>query len=83
VIGPNVKKLIAHKMSLDAIPPGGGIADGVSFLLSGKLGESAKAASEWVRRAIATVKAAPDNPFGDDDEAIAAELLRRIDEARG
>jgi hypothetical protein len=77
-MGPNVKKLIAHKMALDAIPPGGGVADGASFLLSGKLGESAKAAAEWVKQAIAVIKAAPDNPYGDDDEAIAAEILRRV-----
>ena len=78
MIGPNVKRLIAHKMSVDAIPPGGGLSDGFSFLLSGKLGESAKNASEWVKDAIRIVKTAPDNPYGDDDEAIAGALLSKI-----
>ena len=80
MIGPDVRRLIAHKISLEAIPPGGGVADGANFLLSGKLGEAGARAAKWVREAIDLVKTAPDNSFGDDDEAIAAELLRRIDE---
>lgn len=79
-MGPNVKKLIAHKMAMDAIPPGGGFADGANFLLSGNLGESGRNAAEWVKQAIHAVKAAPDNPYGDDEEVIAAEILRRIKE---
>jgi hypothetical protein len=34
-----------------------------------------------VEQAIAVVKTAPDNPFG-DDEAIAGEILRRVDEKK-
>jgi len=32
-------------------------------------------AKAWVRQAIEQVKAAPDNPWGDNDEAIAQGLL--------
>ena len=33
-LGPNAKRLLAHKMSVDAIPAGGGLADGIKFLSS-------------------------------------------------
>ena len=75
-IGPNVKKLISAKMAADAIPAGGGLQSGVEYLLSPGLGQRAQAAADWVRDAIQAVKSAPDNPFGDDDEAIAGEMLR-------
>jgi hypothetical protein len=78
--GPNVKRLIVHKMTLDAVPAGGGISTAITFLTNPKgIGESARKATEWVDAAIAAVKAAPDNPYGDDDEAIAAEILRQVD----
>ena len=75
-IGPNVKKLIAAKMAADAIPKGGNFQSGVEYLMSPDLATKAQAAAEWVRDAIQAVKSAPDNPFGDDDEAIAGEMLR-------
>ena len=78
-IGPNVKKLIIHKMSVDAVPLGGGLQDAIEYLAS-NLADSGRQAAELVKRAIAVVKTAPDNPYGDDDEAIAGELLRRIEE---
>jgi hypothetical protein len=81
-IGPNVRRLIAHKMSLDAIPPGGGFADAVDFLLLGRLSQSGKTATEWVNQAIRAVKSAPDNPYGDDDETIAGAILARIEEKK-
>jgi len=82
-MGPNVKKLITHKMSRDAIPDGGGFADGLSFLSNPeRMAKAARAATEWVEHAIAIVKTAPDNPYGDDDEAIAGEILRQIDERK-
>lgn len=81
--GPNVKKLIAHKISLDAIPAGGGFGDGLQFLLDKeRLIATAKAATAWVSDAIALVKTTPNNPWGDDDEAIAGEILRQIDERK-
>lgn len=78
--GPNVKKLIAHKMAIDAIPAGGGFAAGLHFLSDKqRIIDGAKAATAWVEQAIATVKSAPDNPYG-DDEAIAGEILRQLEE---
>jgi hypothetical protein len=63
--GPNVRKLIVHKMSLLMIPPGSK--------------EPARDATAWVEQAIAVVKTAPDNPYGDDDEAIAGAILEGIE----
>ncbi len=81
-IGPNVKRLIAHKMSLDAIPPGGGFAAGLDYLLSPDLGKRAGEAAQWVRQAIDLVKTAPGGDARGDDEAIAGELLRQIEDRR-
>jgi len=76
----NVKKLIIWKISHDAIKPGGDpLVDVVSLFSGDNLKKCATNATEWVNLAISAVKTAPDNPFGDDDEAIAGEILRRID----
>lgn len=83
-IGPNVRKLIARKLSLLAIPVGSGensFIMGVEALTNrGKFVSLAAEASDWVRDAIQAVKSAPDNAYGDDDEAIAGIILRRIEE---
>lgn len=80
--GPNVNKLIASKMSRDAIPPGGGFADGIKFLSSKQaIVAGAKRATEWVDAAIRAVReAAEPNPWKNaTDEEIAAEILRGIE----
>lgn len=79
--GPNFMQLVFHKISRDAIPPGGGLADGIRlFTEPGRFQQVAKEAFAWVDKAIAVMKTAPDNPYGDDDEAIAAAILERIEE---
>jgi hypothetical protein len=81
--GPNVRKLLIVKMSRDAIPDGGGLADGIEFFANlGKRKRIMAGAEEWVRQAIAVVRqAAEPNPWKvASDEEIAAELLRRIEE---
>ena len=78
VQGPNVKRLIAHKMSLLMVPPGGGLHTALAALTKpGNVGNVAREATDWVETAIAAVKAAPDNPYP-DDEVIAGEILRQI-----
>lgn len=82
-IGPNVKRLIIHKMSFDAIPPSGGFAAGLQFLSNPKtIADGWRSAEKWVREALAVVRTGTgDNPWRTaDDEAIASELLRRIEE---
>lgn len=84
--GPNVKKLIAHKMSMDAVPKGGSIVDAVAFLRDPeRIKQGAREATEWVQLAIKAVReAAEPNPWKDaDDEAIAAEILKRIEQMKG
>jgi hypothetical protein len=82
-IGPNVKRLIMERMAQIAVPAGGGMSDALAVLTDAtRLVATGKEASEWVRQAIAVVKTAPDNPYGEDDEAIAGELLRRVEERR-
>ena len=79
-IGPNVSKLIAHKISREAIPAKGGFSDGLTLLSQpDQLLASAKAATAWVFAAIDAVQAAPGGGTYGDDEAIAGEILRRLD----
>ena len=82
-IGPNVRRLWAMKMAKDAIPIGGGFEDGIRFLSNKELvADGARRASDWVKAALKAVREAADpNPWRDaDDEIIAAELVRRIEE---
>lgn len=79
-MGPNVKKLICQKMAKDAIPPQGGMADAIKFLSDKEsIIAKAKEAQEWVLSAISAVKTAPGNPYGNDDEAIAGEILQQLE----
>lgn len=78
--GPNVRRLIAHKVALDAVPKGGGMGDAIKFISTpGAIGDGLREAARWASAAIAAVKAAPGNPYGDDDEAIAGEILRQVE----
>ena len=80
-MGPNVKKLIFHRASQLIIPESGGIGDVVDAIRTpSKLVEATREATEWVKAAIQAVKSAPGpNPYGDNDEAIAGEILRQIE----
>lgn len=77
-MGPNTRRLIVHKMSLDAVPRGGGVHDALRFLTEpGRLSASAKNAQVWVEAVLAAVRSAPGNPHP-DDEAVAAAILAEI-----
>jgi hypothetical protein len=84
--GPNVMRLIAHKMSI-MIPSGtkDGLAAGIAALSKpGNIAAVAREATAWVAQAIALVRqAAPPNPWKDaDDEAIADEILRQVEQRK-
>lgn len=82
-LGPNLKKLIIRKMSKDAIPDGGGFAEGVKFLTTkGAISAGWAGAKEWADTAICLVRnAAEPNPWKDStEEEIAGELVRQIEE---
>ena len=86
LIGPNVKKLIIHKVSLDAIPSGGGVVAGLEFLSNKeKISKTVRAAEEWVKQALLVVRSAGDpNPWkSSSDEDIAEEILRKIQDKQG
>ena len=81
-MGPNLKKLVAHKMSYDAIPAGGGLADAMAFVTDPEaLVSGARRAQEWVQLAIKAVRtAAEPNPWKNaDDETIAEEILKQLE----
>ncbi len=81
--GPNIKKLIIHKMSMDAVPKGGGFNDAILFLSNKeRIVSGALAATQWVESAIQTIRqAAEPNPWKmASDEIIAEEILRQIEE---
>lgn len=84
-ITPNVRKLIIQRMSLNAVPAGGGIGDAIKFLTTpGALGAGWKEAAAWVKSAIIAIRqAAEPNPWKDSsDEEIAGYLLQKIEERR-
>ena len=77
--GPNVKKLAIRFMSKEAIPEGGGLADGMKFLSDPeRVTEAARRGVEQAFTAIDAIKAAPDNVYGEDDETIAAAILEAL-----
>jgi hypothetical protein len=82
-IGPNAKKLLAHFAALEAVPRGGGLADGLNFLADpDRRRRGFERAMANLDAALEAVKSAPDNPYGDDDEAIAAAVLERVEAKR-
>ena len=78
--GPNVKRLIAHKMVKDLTPPGSSIGTVAAAIVQGGIGPAAKAATEWVEQALAVVRqAAEPNPWKTaTDEDIAGHILSKI-----
>jgi hypothetical protein len=84
--GPNAKKLIATKISRDAVPNGGGIQDAIAFLGSPECVKQGIArATKWVTLAIQAVReAAEPNPYKTaDDETIAGVILKGIEAKKG
>jgi hypothetical protein len=79
-LGPKAKELLAHFIALEAIPPSGNFADGVNFLLDAeRRRKGMERALSKTKAALDAIKAAPDNPYGDDDEAIAAAILEKLE----
>ena len=80
-IGPKVRTLLAHYIALEAVPPGGGIESGLNFLADAERREQGtRQAMANLAAALEAVKSAPDNPYGDDEEAIAAAILQKLEE---
>lgn len=78
---PNVRALIFRKMALILVPDGGGIASAAAALSRPDVLTAAfREAHQWVAEALAVVKTSPDNPHGDDDEAIAGNIMTLLKE---
>lgn len=76
----NRQLLLMRRMSVLAIPPGGGFADGVAFFTDkDKRHAVTQEAEAWVVQALAAVRgAAEPNPWRDaSDDTIAGEILRQ------
>lgn len=85
VSGPNINKLFAYKMSIEAIPSGGGTKAGLDFLMNKeKMVEAAKISKKWIEDAISLIRTgAEPNPWKTaKDEDIAGELLRHIEKRK-
>jgi hypothetical protein len=82
-IGPNLKKLMIHFMAVDAVPPGGGLQSAVDLIMSPNgLRDSAMRSLAQALAAIDAMRAAPDNPYGNDEEIIAGEFVKQIEERK-
>lgn len=82
-IGPNAKRLLAHFIAREAVPSGGGLGDGLNFLINPeRRRKGIEKAMSNLDAALAAVKSAPDNPYGADDEVIAAAILERVENVK-
>ena len=82
-LGPNVRKLMIHWASRLMVPAGGGIHDAIGCLTNPSLLKAKmREALDKTMTALDAVKAAPDSTFGDDDESIAGEILKRIEHVK-
>lgn len=82
-MGPNAKKLFVHFLAKESVPDGGGMVDGIKFFTDP---EHRKEVLERAERnfdlAMIAVKSTTDNPYGNDEEKICAEILRQLDQRR-
>jgi hypothetical protein len=80
-LGPYARDLLSKFIAREAIPPGGGLADSIEFFKNpDHRHEMLVRAMNNFELAIAAMRAAPDNPYGDDEEAIAAGILAYLDQ---
>lgn len=81
----NIRRLIVARAVELLTPRGGRLADlHTGLLVPSRISSAAREAAEWVKGEFAAAKATPGNHRGDDDEAIAGEILRRLQQrARG
>jgi hypothetical protein len=80
VIGPNEKKLITKRIAAVMIPEGGSVLDGFNALTNpARMGQIAKESTKWISVMLEAIKSAPDNPHGNDNEVIAASILKQME----
>lgn len=80
-IGANVRRLMIEFSSTLAVRSGSGTPMQNALNILAKPGGIAGNMREALRQtelALEAMKAAPDNPYGNDDEAIAGEILEEL-----
>jgi hypothetical protein len=81
--GPYVTRLIMQCISREAIPIGGGIADGIKFFTDESHRKDVMQRAETIAlKFVEAIKKAPDNPYGTDNEVIAKALLDKLPKMR-
>ena len=76
--GPWVKKLAIRKFSVDAVPPGGGIADGINALRSPDMPRKMAKCFEWAFEQIDKLRNAHNDLREFSDEQVAQLLVEAI-----
>lgn len=80
VLGPNMKRLLAFCLAKEAIPAGGGIGNVLEFFADAEHRRAViKKSMQTCDACINAVKQTHDNPYGDDEESIAAAILERLE----
>lgn len=80
---PNIRQLLAICVARIAIPDGGGLAAAIESLSSKeRIIENSRKGLVLLNQSIEAIKAAPDNPYGEDDEVIAGVILKSLEERR-
>jgi hypothetical protein len=80
-LGPLCKKLAIKKYTRDAIPPGGGILEGLKAIQDMNTGMPA--AFDWMFDSIDQVRASDSRFLNVSDETIAAIVLAKVAEKEG
>lgn len=79
-LGPNAKKLLSRFIAREAVPPGGGLQDSLQFFTNAEHRHRVlEVAMEKLDASIALIRQAPDNPYGEDEDAIAAGILEELE----
>ena len=79
-IGPYKKRLIARCAARIAVPSGGGLQSAMHTIVTpGRMAEIFAEAAALADNMITTMRSTPDNPFGDDEEVIAAAILKEAE----
>lgn len=80
-LGPEVWRIVSSRMCAEAIPSGGGLEAGISFLRTpGAMGQGLRDVVAWWDECLNLVKGAPEpNPYRNaSDEEIARAINERI-----
>lgn len=77
--GPYVTRLMMRCVAREAVPKGGGMSDAIQFFTDEKHRKAVLQRAETAAmNMLVAVKQARDNPYGEDNEAIAEAILAKL-----